>query len=178
MNHASQPGTAMIRSRSSNLLMQVVIFRLDQERYAVPINQVQEVMICSQVARAFEMPHGIVGILNLRGTIIPIGDLRQRLGVIGQPPEEQQILVCRLDPGVSGFIVDEVLQVMKIPRQDIKAPPASITAHAPVPVLGVATVGSRLITIIDLAAAARVQVQAQPQLAGAGDAAITKIKQD
>jgi purine-binding chemotaxis protein CheW len=78
-------GTATYAKRAAALVMQVVTFRLLDERYAVPIGQVQEVILCRDVARSFEMPDDVVGIYNLRGSIIPIVDLRRRLGLSGEP---------------------------------------------------------------------------------------------
>ncbi len=148
-------GTASFAKRAASMVLQVVTFSLQGERYAVPIAQVQEVILCQDIARSFEMPDDIVGIYNLRGTIIPIIDLRRRLNVGGTPPEQQQILVCRLLTGVVGFIVDEVHQVMKIPRSDIKQPPQTITTRAREQIIGIAAIDGRLMTIIDIAAGDR-----------------------
>jgi purine-binding chemotaxis protein CheW len=150
-NHA----TASFAKRAASLVLQVVTFSLQGERYAVPISQVQEVILCQDIARSFEMPDDIVGIYNLRGTIIPIVDLRRRLNVGGAPPELQLILVCRLHTGVVGFIVDEVHQVLKIPRSEIKQPPQTITARTREQIIGIATLDQRLVTIIDIAAGER-----------------------
>jgi purine-binding chemotaxis protein CheW len=98
------------------------------------------------------MPDDVVGIYNLRGSIIPIVDLRRRLGLSGEPRGPQQILVCRVRDSVVGFIVDEVLNVTKIPRAEIKAPPASVAAQAPEHIVGIAAHGDALLTIIDIAA--------------------------
>jgi purine-binding chemotaxis protein CheW len=152
MRPTESHGTATYAKRAAALVMQVVTFRLLQERYAVPIGQVQEVILCRDVARSFEMPDEVVGIYNLRGAIIPIVDLRRRLGVEGESSGEQQILVCRVKDCVVGFIVDEVLQVMKIPRAEIKPPPSTIIAKAPEHIVGITAQGSTLITIIDIAA--------------------------
>jgi len=146
------PATATYAKRAASLVMQVVTFRLLNERYAVPIGQVQEVIMCRDIAKSFKMPDDVVGIYNLRGAIIPIVDLRKRLGVSGAIAAQQQILICRVRGCVIGFIVDEVLQVMKIPRAEIKPAPASLAARAPEHILGVAARADGLTTIIDIAA--------------------------
>lgn len=148
----SKQGTASHTKQAAAQHLQVVTFRLRPEHYAVPIAQVQEVILCRDVARSFEMPVDVVGIYNLRGTIIPIVDLRKRLGVPGAPEERQQILICRVRDCVIGFVVDEVLQVTKIPHREIQQPPPSITARAPEHIIGISSQRGMLITILDIAA--------------------------
>jgi purine-binding chemotaxis protein CheW len=152
MRPTESHGTATYAKRAASLVMQVVTFRLLDERYAVPIGQVQEVIMCRDIARSFEMPDEVVGIYNLRGAIIPIVELRKRLGVTGEPAPEQQILICRVRGCVIGFIVDEVLQVVKIPRADIKPAPSTLAAKAPEHIIGIAAHADGLTTIIDIAA--------------------------
>src|SRR3954469_5547831 len=130
MRPTESHATSSYAKRAASLVMQVVTFRIESERYAVPIGQVQEVIMCRDIAKSFEMPDEVVGIYNLRGAIIPIVELRKRLGVSGAPASDQQILICRVRGCVIGFIVDEVLQVIKIPRAEIKPPPASLAARA------------------------------------------------
>jgi purine-binding chemotaxis protein CheW len=144
--------TASYAKRAAAMIMPVVTFRLEKECYGVPIGQVQEVILCRDIAKSFEMPEHIVGIYNLRGTIIPIVDLKQRLGIPSQPSGEQQILICKVHGCVVGFIVDEVIQVMKIPKVQIKPAPASLSAKAPNHIIGIAALEGGLTTIIDIAA--------------------------
>jgi purine-binding chemotaxis protein CheW len=157
MRPTESHGTATYAKRAASLVMQVVTFRLLRERYAVPIAQVQEVIMCRDIARSFEMPDEVVGIYNLRGAIIPIVELRKRLGVTGEEATDRQILICRVRGCVIGFIVDEVLQVMKIPRSEIKPPPASLSAKAPEHIIGIAAAADGLTTIIDIAAGSPVE---------------------
>jgi purine-binding chemotaxis protein CheW len=154
MTPTESHGTATYAKRAASLVMQVVTFRLLDERYAVPIGQVQEVIMCRDIAKSFAMPDEVLGIYNLRGAIIPIVELRKRLGVAGAAADDQQILICRVRGCVIGFIVDEVLQVVKIPRADIKPPPASLAAKAPEHIIGIAANADGLTTIIDIAAGA------------------------
>jgi len=130
----------------------VVTFRLEKEFYGVPIVQVQEVIICKDIAKSFEMPAHVVGIYNLRGSIIPVVDLKSRLGIPHHTTDEQQILVCRVQGSIVGFIVDEVVQVLKIPRDQIKPPPTTLSANASHHIIGIAALPSGLTTIIDIVA--------------------------
>lgn len=151
--------TASHAKRTASVVLQVVTFSVQGERYAVPITQVQEVILCQDIAKSFEMSDDIVGVYNLRGTIIPIIELRRRLNVGGTPPALQLILVCRLPNGVAGFIVDEVHQVMKLGRSDIQQPPQTISPRAREQIIGIVPLAGRLVTIIDIAAGARLAAE-------------------
>jgi purine-binding chemotaxis protein CheW len=151
MPSAENTGTATYAKRAAAQVMQVVTFRLLNEHYAVPIGQVQEVILCRDIARSFEMPDDVVGIYNLRGSIIPIVDLRKRMGVGGDAPDGRQILVCRVRDCIIGFIVDEVIQVRRIPRSEIKPAPASVITKAPDHIIGIAVCDGSLTTILDIA---------------------------
>jgi len=134
--------------------MAVVTIRLGTEFYGVPIAQVQEVIPCSDVAKPFApyaMSEHVVGIYNLHGVVIPIVDLKARLGLAHQVDAEQQILVCRVQRSLVGFIVDEVVQVVKIPRHLIKPPSPTQNSTAARHTIGVATLASGPMIIIDLA---------------------------
>jgi len=132
--------------------MAVVTFRLEKELYGVPIAQVQEVIICKDIAKSFEMPEHVVGIYNLRGSIIPVIDLKSRLGMSNQATGEQQILVCRVQGSIVGFIVDEVVQVLKIPRDQLKPPPTTLTSKTSYRIIGIAALPNGMTTIIDIVA--------------------------
>jgi purine-binding chemotaxis protein CheW len=152
MRQTETHATASYAKRAAALIMAVVTFRLENECYAVPIGQVQEVIMCRDIAKSFEMPEHVVGIYNLRGTIIPIVDLKLRLGISSEAAAEQQILICKVHGCVVGFIVDEVIQVMKIPKSQIKPAPASLSARAPNHIIGIAALTGGLTTIIDISA--------------------------
>jgi purine-binding chemotaxis protein CheW len=106
--------------------MQVVIFRLGAEEFGVPIMSVQEIVrVPEALTRVPRTPAFVEGVINLRGTVLPVIDQRSRLGL---PPiarnERQRIMVYLLGGKRTGFIVDAVAEVLRIPRAQIAPAPA------------------------------------------------------
>ncbi len=105
---------------------QVVIFRLGAEEFGVPIMSVQEIVrVPDSLTRVPKTPPFVEGVINLRGTVLPVIDQRVRLGM---PPIErndrQRIMVYTLSNGMrTGFIVDSVAEVLRIPRGNIERSP-------------------------------------------------------
>ena len=104
---------------------QMVIFRLADCEFGVPIESVQEIVrIPEELAHIPKAPEFVEGVINLRGTVLPIVDLRKRLGfpTISRN-ERQRIIVFFIDGIRTGFIVDSVLEVLKIPVNCIEPAP-------------------------------------------------------
>jgi purine-binding chemotaxis protein CheW len=137
--------------------MRVVTFRLLGERYALPIERVQEVIPCRDLASAFATPDDQVGVYRLRGETIPLVQLRRRLEASGVQEGRRMILVCRVGDWVIGYIVEGALRVVGIPPSSIAPPPSEIHAKAPRHVIGVAEQDGGPVTILDV-----VGVQASP----------------
>lgn len=104
---------------------QVVIFRLNKEEFGVPIASVQEIVrVPDELIRVPQAPSFVEGVINLRGTVLPVIDLRLRLGL--EPVERtdrQRIMVFLIAEVRTGFIVDQVAEVLKIPRAAIEPAP-------------------------------------------------------
>ena len=100
----------------------VVVFRLADESYAVAIETVQEIVRMQPVTAIPGGGGGIEGITNLRGSVVPVMDLRRRCGL---PPAERdsetRIIVVDTERGMAGIVVDAVSEVLRIPGADIDA---------------------------------------------------------
>ncbi len=127
----------------------LLVFRLELREYALPITQVVEVLRMVAIAPVPEAPVWLPGVINLRGHITPVIDLRTRLGLARrQPGLNTPIIISRLRDASLGLIADEVSDVIDIPssllekvnRVDGSAPPLSAIAH----------MDARLIMILDL----------------------------
>jgi len=105
---------------------QVVIFRLGAEEFGVPIMSVQEIVrVPEALTRVPKTPAFVEGVINLRGTVLPVIDQRSRLGLPALPRSEgQRIMVYMLGGQRTGFIVDSVAEVLRIPRAHIAPAPA------------------------------------------------------
>jgi purine-binding chemotaxis protein CheW len=105
---------------------QVVIFRLGAEEFGVPIMSVQEIVrVPESLTRVPKTPAFVEGVINLRGTVLPVIDQRVRLGMTPiERNDRQRIMVYTLGNGMrTGFIVDSVAEVLRIPRGNIERSP-------------------------------------------------------
>jgi purine-binding chemotaxis protein CheW len=104
---------------------QVVIFRLDKEEFGAPIASVQEIVrVPEELIRVPKAPSFVEGVINLRGTVLPVIDLRLRLGLKQvERSDRQRIMVFLISDVRTGFIVDQVAEVLKIPKASIEPAP-------------------------------------------------------
>lgn len=104
---------------------QVVVFRLDREEFGAPINSVQEIVrVPDELVRVPNTPAFVEGVINLRGSVLPVIDLRLRLGLSrAERSDRQRIMVFLLNGVRTGFIVDHVAEVLRIPKSAIEPTP-------------------------------------------------------
>ena len=104
---------------------QVVVFRLDKEEFGAPIASVQEIVrVPDELVRVPQAPSFVEGVINLRGTVLPVIDLRLRLGLKQvERTDRQRIMVFLISDVRTGFIVDQVAEVLKIPKSAIEPAP-------------------------------------------------------
>lgn len=144
------PATSQRDAAQAQNALQVVAFRLGDEEYAIEITKAKEIILVDGITRVPQMPPWIEGIINLRGTVIPVIDLRQRFGLpaVGRD-DHARIIVARLDGRIVGMIVDAVSRVMKIPQADIQPPPETIAGLAGAYLVGVAKLDGRMQFLLD-----------------------------
>ncbi len=102
---------------------QPVVLALGDEEFGVPITLVQEIIRHTPPRPIPGSPPGVEGVINLRGRIIPVVELRGRFGVAGERPEESKIVIVELTDATVGVIVDEVKEVLSIGAEHTEAPP-------------------------------------------------------
>ena len=104
---------------------QLVVFRLGQEEFGVPIDSVQEIVrVPELLTHVPKAPAFVEGVINLRGTVLPVIDLRRRLGLQdAERSDRQRIMVFVIDRVCTGFIVDSVAEVLKVERRAIEPAP-------------------------------------------------------
>ena len=131
--------------------LQVVSFTLGGEDYAIEITKVKEIILVEGITRVPQLPAYIEGIINLRGMVIPVVDLRKRFGVGGSTFDEHtRIVVTRIGDAIVGMIVDAVSRVMKIPKANIQPPPDTIACLAGEYLVGVARLDQRMQLLLDI----------------------------
>jgi purine-binding chemotaxis protein CheW len=130
---------------------QYLTFTLGEEEYGVEILKVQEIKGYSAITPIPNTPAYVKGVVNLRGTIIPIVDLRAKLGMPTAAYNQfTVIIVVRVGAKTVGVVVDTVSDVMNIPAKDIQATPdfgAQVDARF---VSGLAKTGDRLVVLLDI----------------------------
>jgi purine-binding chemotaxis protein CheW len=109
-----------------------VVFRLDEEEYAVDVDAVQEIIrVPETLIRVPKSFNFVEGLVNLRGTVLPVVDLRTRLGLLRSEPDERQRIVVLILGGVrTGFIVDSVTEVARVGRNVLEPAPELSTEQA------------------------------------------------
>ena len=132
--------------------IQVVSFKLGSEEYGVDIAQVQEINRMVSITHVPRAPQFMEGVINLRGQLIPIIDLRARFGM---PREEHtkstRIVVTEIGAKRVGMVVDSVSEVLRLPVDAIEAAPDMITGVDTEYIRGVGKIDDRLIILLDLA---------------------------
>lgn len=130
---------------------QYLTFTLAHEEYGVEILKVQEIKGALAITPIPNTPPHIKGVMNLRGTIIPVVDLRQKFGLqAGEANAFTVIIVVKVGPKVMGLIVDGVSDVLNIPTVDIQATPdfgSQVDARF---ISGMAKAGERLVVLLDI----------------------------
>ena len=92
--------------------LKLIIFKLGREEYGMDILRVQEIKRMMSITRVPSTPSFIKGVINLRGSVLPVIDLRTRLGLIeGELQDSARIIVVLVNEATVGFIVDEVVEV-------------------------------------------------------------------
>lgn len=129
---------------------QVIIFTLETENYGFPIETVQEIIRISTITRVPHTPVFLRGVINLRGNVIPVIDLKQRLNLgAAKLTESSRIIVVSHGGLVGGFIVDSVTEVVTIDSKDIEEPPAEISREKGRHISGIAKFDNSLAVLLD-----------------------------
>ncbi len=110
-------------------LMQLVVFTLDAEEYAVPITDLQEIIKVPDITPIPNAPHFIKGILNLRGKIVVVIDLEKRFRLVREEARElKHIIITEINKTSFGVVVDEVIEVLTIPVKSVQPTPALVSS--------------------------------------------------
>ena len=130
---------------------QLVSFRIGNEEYGVDIMQVQEIIRPTTITRVPRAPVFIEGVIDLRGKVLPIVDMRKRVLIDEKDRDDQtRIVVVDIDEMVVGLIVDSVSEVLRVDNHKIEPPPKIIAGIEAQFLKGVIRLDNRLIIFLDL----------------------------
>lgn len=132
-------------------LLQLVSFKIGDEEFGVDILSVQEINRMSQITKVPNTPDFIEGVINLRGRVIPVIDLRVKLGMARKEHDKNtRIVVAELKGQTLGFIVDEVSEVLRIPKEITEAPPEMVGGVDCDYITAIGKLEDRLLILLDL----------------------------
>ena len=131
--------------------IRLVSFDIDQEQFAVDILRVQEINRMMSLTKIPQSPQGVRGVINLRGRLVPVLDLRTRLGLDPiDPSDASRIIVVDILGSTIGFIVDAVHEVLEVDPATVEPTPAITTCADMSYIQGVAKIGEKLLILLDL----------------------------
>ena len=143
-------GEAKGAATSSDLL-ELVSFKLGHEEFGVEIRKVREINRMLDVTRIPNSPAYMEGVVNLRGKVIPVINLRRRFGMEEKAHDKDvRVVVVELGGKVLGFVVDSVSQVLRIPRSVTEPPPSLMGGVGAEYITAVGKLEDRLLILLDL----------------------------
>ena len=126
-------------------------FQIGRETYGVPITSLHEIVRVPEITAVPDAPDYLEGVINLRGKIVSVMDLRKRFGEKHAAMNRQnRILVVEHSGKLAGLIVDSATEVLKIPGKDVEPPPAAFQEGGLNCVTGLGKVAGRLIVLLDM----------------------------
>lgn len=131
--------------------LQIIIFRLAQEWYGVEITKVKEILKTSKITYLPSSPESIAGIVNLRGNILSITDLKKMFGLPHEEPTEKTRIIA-IASGIweTGVLVDEVVDSVKVPVHEIEPSLFTLSKDGGQYIEGHCRVGNQLIGLINV----------------------------
>lgn len=131
--------------------LQLVTFEVANEEFAVDILAVQEINRMMELTRVPQSPPEVEGVINLRGKIIPVIDLRRKFAMqMSEKSEASRIIVVEVHKRVIGFIVDRVHEVLRISSDIVEPAPAMVCSIDSEFIAGVGKLEDRLIILLDI----------------------------
>ncbi len=139
------------KARTEDMEIQLVVFQLIDEEYGIEIGKVQEIVNLVKITRMPKAPAFVEGIINLRGGVVPIIDIKKRFDLTTKEHDEKtRIMVVLIEGQAMGMIVDSVSEVLRLPKKDIEPPPPIMGDISSDYIKGVGKVGDRIVTLLDL----------------------------
>ncbi len=136
---------------SNDELLQLVSFKIGSEEFGVDILKVQEINRMVEITRVPQAPHYVEGVINLRGKVIPIVDLRKRFNLeVKEYDKNTRIVVVDIGGNIMGMVVDSVSEVLRLPSNTIEPPPEIAAGVNSEYIKGVAKLEDRLLIFLDL----------------------------
>lgn len=132
-------------------ILQFVTFTMNKEEYAVDILSVQEINRVTEITRVPNAPAYVEGVINLRGKVIPVINLRKKFGFEEKTLDDNsRIIIMEIKGIINGILVDSVSEVLRIPSSAIEAAPPLATDSISHFIKGLAKLENRLIILVEI----------------------------
>ena len=139
------------QKKQDDELLQLVTFSIGEEEFGVDILKVQEIIRTMEITKVPRAPEFVEGVINLRGKVIPIIDLRRRFGLSSKDHDKHtRIIVIEINNMIVGFVVDSVSEVLRIPASTVEPPPPVVAGMESEYISGVGKLQDRLLILLDL----------------------------
>ncbi len=131
--------------------LQIVTFRVGEEEFSVSILKVQEIIRMSEITKVPRSPEFVEGVINLRGKVIPVIDLRKRFGLpTAERTSDTRTIVVDCEGKVVGLIVDSVTEVLRLSQSTVEPPPDIVGGVDSEYISGVGKLEDRLVILLDI----------------------------
>jgi len=130
--------------------LQIVCFKIGNEEYGVDILQVQEILKIPKITKLPKSRAYIIGVMDLRGKVIPIIDLGKRFGIIADLANSNRAIVVDIEGKQVGLAIDSVSHVIKVDSGDIEPPPPVVKGISGKYIVGIAKLKSGFVVILDI----------------------------
>lgn len=140
-----------LKQKENQELLQLVSFKIGNEEFGIDILKVQEIIRLMAITKVPNSPNFVEGVINLRGRVIPVVDLRIKLGLDRiQHNISTRIIVVEINNLTVGFIVDGVSEVLRIPKSITETPPSLVAGIDSDYITAVGKLEDRLLILLDL----------------------------
>ena len=147
---APPPKPKKVEEKAHPAEEQMVVLDVGEESYGIPVQRVREIVRVPPITRVPNGPACLEGVINLRGQVIPVMDLRKHLGIpAGSETRRSRVVVSELGRHTVGLLVDGVSQVVMVATSEIEPPPTLVAGANDGQVRGIARLGDRLVLFLD-----------------------------
>jgi len=130
--------------------IEIIAFKVANEEYGVRVSELQEILRSQRITTVPRSPKYLKGVTFLRGRVLPVIDLKERLGLKGEMEKKQKIMVLLTPKEPVGIIVGSVLDIIRFPETELLQPPATLNENEKSFIEGVVKINNKFISILNV----------------------------
>ncbi|HPX91754.1 MAG TPA: chemotaxis protein CheW [Spirochaetota bacterium] len=130
--------------------IQIVCFKIGNEEYGIDILQVQEILKIPKVTKLPKSSNHVLGVIDLRGRVIPIIDLGKKFGIVSNLSQASRAIVVNIEGKQIGLAIDSVSHVVKVDSTEIEPPPSVVKGISGKYIVGIAKLKTGFVVILDI----------------------------